>query len=66
MKVKFNRSILVSGSHCEVGSEAEIPDIIAKELIASGDVSPREKPSKEIETADAPAPENAAKRTKNK
>jgi hypothetical protein len=40
MKVKFNRSILVSGIHHEAGSVADIPHPLSAVLISYGDCSP--------------------------
>ena len=50
--VRFIRSVLVDGSHCERGTTADVPAKIAAFLIANGSAIAAEKPAS-IETAEA-------------
>ena len=68
MKVKFTRSIIADGAHREVNSEADIPDIEARALIAAGECIPADEmpvepsaPEPPIENAESRAPAKAEK-----
>ncbi len=62
MKIKFTRSILVHGEHCEIGSIGDFPEVLAIELIRAGDAVREEEHAKETAEAKIPAKETVSKK----